>query len=68
VIDVGRRSLLQRWLDPGNEVAAEPRMAFVDDPTELRASGVLREPGAPGRGQVVSKPPGMGNPLARQRR
>jgi multidrug resistance efflux pump len=67
VIDVGRRSLLRRWLDPGNEVAAEPRMAIVDDPTELRASGVLRELGAPGREQVASEPPGTGT-LGRQLR
>jgi multidrug resistance efflux pump len=62
VIDVGRRSLLQRWLDPGNEVAPEPRIAVIDDPTELRASGVPRKPGAPGREQVASEPPVTGNP------
>jgi len=35
-IDVGRRSLLGRWLEPAGEVAPAPRIAFVEDPTELR--------------------------------
>ena len=40
-IDVGRRSLLRRWLAPADEVATEPRIAFVEDPTELRAPPAL---------------------------
>jgi len=35
-IDVGRRSLLVRWFKPGDEIATGPRIAFVEDPTELR--------------------------------
>jgi multidrug resistance efflux pump len=35
-IDVGRRSLLGRWLKPADEIATAPRIAFVEDPTELR--------------------------------
>jgi multidrug resistance efflux pump len=35
-IDVGRRSLLGRWLKPAQEIATGPRVAFVEDPTELR--------------------------------
>jgi multidrug resistance efflux pump len=35
-IDVGRRSLLGRWLKPAPELATPPRVAFVEDPTELR--------------------------------
>jgi len=35
-IDIGRRSLLGRWFGPSDEVAALPRFAFVDDPTEVR--------------------------------
>jgi hypothetical protein len=35
-IDVGRRSLLVRWLRPDGEIATGPRIAFVEDPTELR--------------------------------
>jgi multidrug resistance efflux pump len=35
-IDVGRRSLLGRWLSPAEEIATGPRIAFVEDPTELR--------------------------------
>jgi|GEM_PF-2462849 multidrug resistance efflux pump len=35
-IDVGRRSLLARWFGPSEPAAAEPRFAFVEDPTELR--------------------------------
>ena len=66
VIDVGRRSLLRRWLDPGSEVAAKPRIAFVDDPTELRASGALGELGASGREQVASEPRGHRESLGRQ--
>jgi multidrug resistance efflux pump len=45
-IDVGRRSMLGRWLKPADEIAAGPRVAFVEDPTELRrAPGTLPEPG-----------------------
>jgi hypothetical protein len=62
VIDVGRRNLLRRWLDPENEVAAEPRIAFVDDPTELRAAGMLRERGVSAREQVAAEPRGTRNP------
>jgi multidrug resistance efflux pump len=35
-IDVGRRSLLARWLMPADEIATGPRVAFVEDPTEER--------------------------------
>jgi multidrug resistance efflux pump len=35
-IDVGRRSALERWLKPAAVIAIEPRVAFVEDPTELR--------------------------------
>jgi multidrug resistance efflux pump len=43
-LGIGRRSLLQRLLDRGaGEAAPEPRVAFVDDPTEQRAPGALRE-------------------------
>jgi multidrug resistance efflux pump len=43
-LDVGRRSLLRRLLGgAGSGPAAEPRVAFVDDPTEQRAPGALRE-------------------------
>jgi multidrug resistance efflux pump len=60
-IDVGRRSLLRRWLDGGEEVVTEPRIAFVNDPTELRSLGMLRELVAPGREQIAAEPPGTGN-------
>ena len=43
-VAVGRRSLLRRLLGSGgSEPEAEPRVAFVDDPTEQRAPGVPRE-------------------------
>jgi len=43
-IDVGKRSVLGRWLEPGESMAFEPRVAFVEDPTELRQPpGVPRE-------------------------
>jgi HlyD family secretion protein len=43
-IDVGRRSLLARWIAPADKMATEPRVAFVEDPTELRHQpGVPRE-------------------------
>ena len=61
VVDVGRRSLLRRWLDRGNDFAAAPRIAFVDDPTELRASGMLRKVGTPGREQAAPRRPGIRN-------
>jgi multidrug efflux pump subunit AcrA (membrane-fusion protein) len=35
-IDVGRRSLLRRWLEPADAIATGPRIAMVEDPTELR--------------------------------
>jgi biotin carboxyl carrier protein len=35
-IDVGRRSLLGRWLTPADEITTGPRIALVEDPTELR--------------------------------
>jgi multidrug resistance efflux pump len=35
-IGVGRRSLLWRWLKPADKSAIGPRVAFVEDPTELR--------------------------------
>jgi len=46
-IDVGRRSLMGRWFRPADETATAPRLAFVEDPTELRRPpGSLPEPGA----------------------
>jgi multidrug resistance efflux pump len=48
-IDVGRRSLLGRWLEPADQIAATPRIAFVEDPTELR-----KPPGVP-PGSVVAE-------------
>jgi multidrug resistance efflux pump len=60
-IDVGRRSLLRRWFKPEEEVATEPRIAFVEDPTELRASGMVRKLGVVGHEQVASEPPDMEN-------
>jgi multidrug resistance efflux pump len=43
-INVGKRSLLGRWLQPADNIATEPRIAFVEDPTELRQPpGVPRE-------------------------
>jgi multidrug resistance efflux pump len=41
-VAVGRRSLLRRLLGEGGPVF-EPRVAFVDDPTEQRAPGTPRE-------------------------
>jgi multidrug resistance efflux pump len=35
-IDVGKRSVLGRWLEPAGEIASAPRVALVEDPTELR--------------------------------
>ena len=35
-IAVGRRSFLVRWFKPADEITTEPRVAFVEDPTELR--------------------------------
>jgi multidrug resistance efflux pump len=35
-IDVGSRSLLKRWLEPTEAIATAPRIAMVEDPTELR--------------------------------
>lgn len=35
-IDVGSRSLFRRWLEPADAIAASPRIAMVEDPTELR--------------------------------
>jgi multidrug resistance efflux pump len=42
-VAVGRRSLLRRLLGGGAGSVFEPRVAFVDDPTELRAPGTPRE-------------------------
>lgn len=45
-IEVGRRSLVGRWFEPAYEIATGPRLAFVDDPTELRKPpGAMPEPG-----------------------
>jgi multidrug resistance efflux pump len=60
-IDVGRRSLLRRWLEPADEAATEPRIAFVEDPTELRAPGLLRELGTPAPEQLAAEPPATGS-------
>ena len=56
-IEVGRRSVLGRWLEPTGEIAPTPRMAFVDDPTELRKQvGVPPESVAAVHGQLSSEP------------
>lgn len=59
-IDVGRRSLLGRWLEPAGEAATAPRVAFVEDPTELRTVGVLAEPGAAAHEQLAAERPDVG--------
>jgi multidrug resistance efflux pump len=58
-IDVGRRSLLGRWLEPANSTATEPRVAFVEDPTELR-----KQPGEP-RESVAAVPEQLSPPERR---
>jgi multidrug resistance efflux pump len=35
-IDVGRRSLLARWLKPADDFVIGPRVDYVEDPTEVR--------------------------------
>jgi multidrug resistance efflux pump len=61
-IDVGRRSLLGRWLAPADKVVTEPRVALVEDPTELRQpSGVPRESVAAVPDQPSSERPGVRN-------
>ena len=42
-IEIGRRSLVQRLLSRGPAEPSEPRIAFVDDPTEQRTAPVVRE-------------------------
>jgi hypothetical protein len=59
-IDVGRRSLLGRWLKPSDEIATGPRIAFVEDPTELRRPpGALRESVAAVHAQSSSERTGV---------
>jgi multidrug resistance efflux pump len=41
-IEVGRRSLVQRLLSRAPAESSEPRIAFVDDPTEQRTAPVVR--------------------------
>jgi multidrug resistance efflux pump len=58
-IDVGRRSLLARWFEPSEEILTGPRVAFVEDPTELRESpAMLPDPGAAAPEQLASGLPG----------
>jgi hypothetical protein len=53
-VGVGRRSLLRRLLDRGaREAVPEPRVAVVDDPTEQRAPGAVRELAVAEPGVVV---------------
>jgi multidrug resistance efflux pump len=55
-IDIGRRSLLGRWFAPSENVAAEPRFAFVEDPTEVRdPTAVLNAV----HEQLASEPPSV---------
>jgi hypothetical protein len=64
-VDVGRRSLLRRLLDRGaREGVPEPRVAFVDDPTEQRAPGAMRELAVASPGETVPAvaTPAVGDP------
>jgi multidrug resistance efflux pump len=59
-IDVGSRSLLARWLKPADPIATAPRIAFVEDPTELRKPReALPESGAAAQAQLSSEPTGI---------
>jgi multidrug resistance efflux pump len=58
-IDVGSRSLLGRWLKPADMIATVPRIAFVEDPTELRKPEALPESGAAAHAQLSSERTGV---------
>jgi multidrug resistance efflux pump len=59
-IDVGRRSLLGRWFKPAEPIATAPRVAMVEDPTELRkAPEALPASGAAARAQLSSERTGV---------
>ncbi|MBY0399707.1 hypothetical protein K2X89_05390 [Myxococcota bacterium] len=57
MIDVGSRSLVQRWLAPEEAVVTEPRVAFVDDPTELRIPALGRLRDDPASAQLAAERP-----------
>ena len=57
-IDIGKSSLLGRWLAPSDEAAAIPRFAFVEDPTEVREpSGAGPALGEAAQAQFASERP-----------
>jgi hypothetical protein len=57
-IDIGKSSLLGRWLAPSDEAAAIPRFAFVEDPTEVREpSGAGPALGEAAEAQFASERP-----------
>ncbi|MET0280132.1 MAG: HlyD family secretion protein [Steroidobacteraceae bacterium] len=59
-IDVGRRSMMARWLAPSKEVLTGPRVAFVEDPTQLREiPGALSVPGAAEHERMAAERPGV---------
>jgi multidrug resistance efflux pump len=60
-IEVGRRSLLGRWLKPADETAAAPRVAFVEDPTELRRPPEERAESVAAVHELSSERPGVRN-------
>jgi hypothetical protein len=56
-IEVGRRSVLGRWLEPTGEIAPTPRVAFVDDPTEVRKQVVVPPESVAAVNQQLSSEP-----------
>jgi len=63
-IDVGRRSLLGRWLAPVDDPAASPRIAVVEDPTEVHESPAMSpESGAAEREKLAAERPRVSNGL-----
>jgi len=59
-IDVGSRSLLGRWFKPAEPIATAPRVAMVEDPTELRKPPeALPESGAAAPAQLSSERTGV---------
>jgi multidrug resistance efflux pump len=59
-IDMGRRSLLERWFGPSDEIATLPRFAFVEDPTEVREpTGDGPVPRAAVQAQLASEQPSV---------
>jgi multidrug resistance efflux pump len=64
-VEIGRRSLLARlWsLVSGGAAVPEPRVAFVEDPTERRSGGPVRElaldPDAPLLAPFAAEPPAV---------